>query len=409
MWARIRAGPHCFKYGVTTNFITGLDVVLAGGRRVQLGGHALDYPEYDFTGLVNGSEGTLVQVVGVIARLLRNPPAVKTMMAAFDSLQAAGEAVSAVIAGGLVPATLEMMDQNMMRIIEDFIPAGLPVDRQAALIVEVDGYPDSLMPQMQEIEAILRRQNAMDIRLAASEAEREQIWYGRKSAFGAMARLAPAYLVLDGTVPRSKLAATLGAVDRICSDKGLRVANVFHAGDGNLHPLILIDDPADEQLLEHVHHAGRQIMELCVEQGGSISGEHGIGIEKRDYMPLMFSGAELAAMWDVKTVFDPECRFNPDKIFPTDYAPQAEIESETDNSAGAAPDGAVFPESAQDAARIFARLQPGRTAGGCAGRRHQGRTCARGGFADFFRRAQGSSGARPGRSVRDGGCRDAAG
>jgi len=309
-------GPHCFKYGVTTNYVTGLEVVLADGRAAHLGGRALDYPEYDFVGLVTGSEGTLAIVTQADLRLLRNPPAVKTLMAAFDSIEQAGEAVSDVIAHGLVPATLEMMDQNMMRIIEAYVPVGLPVDAQAALIVEVDGYAESLGPQMDEIVAILRRHTSREMRVAQTAEERDRLWYGRKSAFGAMARLAPAYLVLDGSVPRSQLGPTLAEINRVCDSMQLRVANVFHAGDGNLHPLILIEDPADQELLERVHKAGRQVMELCVGQGGSITGEHGVGIEKRDYISMMYNANELGAMVDVKDAFDPRQLLNPGKIFP---------------------------------------------------------------------------------------------
>jgi D-lactate dehydrogenase (cytochrome) len=309
-------GPHCFKYGVTSNYVTGLEVVLADGRTVRLGGRALDYPEYDLVALLVGSEGTLGVVTEASVRLVRNPPAVKTLMAAFDSVESAGEAVSAVIANGLVPATLEMMDQRIMRIIEDFTHAGLPVESGAALIVEVDGYPQSTTPQMDEISAILLAHQAYNLRIAQTAEERDKIWYARKSAAGAMARLAPAYYLVDGTVPRSKLAQTLTAVNGICDDLELRVGYVFHAGDGNLHPLILIEDPADKELIKRVIEAGRRILELCVQHEGSITGEHGVGIEKRAFMPLMFTPTELAVLKEVKEVFDPANLLNPYKIFP---------------------------------------------------------------------------------------------
>jgi D-lactate dehydrogenase (cytochrome) len=309
-------GPHCFKYGVTTNYLTGLEVVLADGRTLLLGGQALDYPEYDFIALMTGSEGTLGLITKVFARLLRYPPAVKTMMAAFDTVEDAGRAVSAVIAGGLVPATLEMMDQKMMRIIEDYAHAGLPIQAGAALIVEVDGYAESLDPQAEEVIAILQANKAWDLRVAQSAEERDRIWYGRKSAAGAMARLSPSYYLLDGTVPRSKLAETLNAISVVCAGQELRVAYVFHAGDGNLHPFILIDDPADPVLMGRIFAAGQHIMQICVDQQGSITGEHGVGLEKRRFMPLMFNAAELSAMWDVKQVFDPAGMMNPGKIFP---------------------------------------------------------------------------------------------
>ena len=234
-------GPHCFKYGVTTNYITGLEVVLANGRMVRLGGRALDYPEYDLTGLVVGSEGTLAIATRAYIRLIRNPPGVKTMMVAFNSEEEAGKAVSAVIAAGLVPATLEMMDQRIMRIIESYAPVGLPINAKAALIVEVDGYPESLDTQMEEISDILEGNGGFDLRIAQSEAERAQIWYGRKSAAGSLARLAPNFYLVDITVPRSRLADTLAAVNQICDHYDLTLGHVFHAGDGNLHPCISFD------------------------------------------------------------------------------------------------------------------------------------------------------------------------
>ncbi|MBK9714970.1 MAG: FAD-binding protein [Kouleothrix sp.] len=310
-------GPHCFKYGVTSNYISGLEVVLADGRSVRLGGRALDYPEYDLAALLTGSEGTLGIITSASVRLLRNPPAVKTMMAAFDSVEQAGEAVSAVIAAGLVPATMEMMDQRMMRIIEEVVHVGLPIDAGAALIIEADGYPESVGPQIDEIAAILRDHRAFNLHIAESAEERDKIWYGRKSAAGAMARLAPAYYLVDGTVPRSKLAATLAGVNQICEAADLRVGYVFHAGDGNLHPFILVERPADRALVQHVIEAGRAILALCVSYDGSITGEHGVGIEKRQFMPLMYSPAELDAMREIKAVFDPRELLNPDKIFPT--------------------------------------------------------------------------------------------
>lgn len=315
-------GPHCFKYGVTANYVTGLEVVLADGRQVRLGGRAFDYPEYDLPALLCGSEGTLGLITAAHLRLIANPAAVKTMMAAFPSVEAAGEAVSAVIAAGLVPATLEMMDQQIMCIINQFTTARLPEEAGAALIVEADGYPASVDPQIAEIEAILRAHGGFDLRVARTAEERETIWYGRKSAVGAMTRLAPAYYLVDVTVPRSKLASMLSGVNQICAELGLRVGYVFHAGDGNLHPLILIDNPRDRALMERVHLAGRRIVELGVSFDGSITGEHGVGIEKREYMPLMYGPDELAVMRDVKEVFDPTELLNPGKIFPAEEPPQ---------------------------------------------------------------------------------------
>lgn len=344
-------GPHCFKYGVTTNYVTGLEVVLADGRIVTMGGRALDYPEYDLCGLLTGSEGTLGLVTRVSVRLTRNPPGVKTLMAAFDSVEQAGAAVSAVIAAGLVPATMEMMDQKMVRIVEDFTHAGLPTDAGAVLIIEVDGYPASLDSQIDEVASLLQAHGGHDLHIARSLEEREALWYARKSAAGAVSRLAPTYYLVDITVPRSRLAKTLAQVNQICDHYGLRVGYLIHAGDGNLHPLILITDPEDRQLLETVHRAGRQIAEVGIRADGSITGEHGVGIEKREYMALMYSGAELAAMWDVKQVFDPRGLLNPGKIFPS------QMPEVTRARGDGPPPGDVFtPATAEEAAQGLARL-----------------------------------------------------
>ncbi|MGB2911519.1 MAG: FAD-binding protein [Anaerolineales bacterium] len=309
-------GPHCFKYGVTTNYVTGLEIVLADGLAVQLGGRAFDYPEYDFTGLLTGSEGTLGIITKAYIRLLRYPPGVKTLLAAFDTVADAGDAVSALIGRSLVPAAMEFMDQKMMVIIEDFAQAGLPITAGAALIIEVDGYKNSLSAQMDEIAAALLEHKVLDIKIAQSEDEGEKIWYGRKNAAGAMARLAPAYLTLDGTVPRSKLAPTLTEINRICERYTIQVAYVFHAGDGNIHPFLLISDLSDQELMKRVHDAGYEILETCVRNKGTITGEHGVGIEKRAYMSLLYNSDELNAMREIKEVFDPRHILNPGKIFP---------------------------------------------------------------------------------------------
>ena len=342
-------GPHCFKYGVTTNYITGLEVVLADGRAVRVGGRALDYPEYDLCGVLVGSEGTLAIATHAYLRLIRNPPGVKTMMVAFNSEEQAGEAVSAVIAAGLVPATLEMMDQRGMRIIEAYAPVGLPITAGAVLIVEVDGYPASLDAQMEEVADILTAHGGFDLKIARSEAERTAIWYGRKSFAGALARLAPNFYLVDITVPRSRLADTLAGVTHICDGYGLTVGHVFHAGDGNLHPAIVFD-ARDQAVANKVFTACDEIVALCIERDGSITGEHGVGMEKRKYMPLMYSGAELSAMTDLKTLFDPATLLNPGKIFPADLPP-------VERQSPRAPSGATFaPATAQEAASGLAGL-----------------------------------------------------
>ncbi len=348
-------GPHCFKYGVTSNYTTGVEAVLADGRIVRPGGRALDYPEYDLTALFVGSEGTLGIVTRANLRLLRNPPAVRTLLAAFDTIERAGAAVSAVIARGLVPATMEMMDDRITRIIEEYAHPGLPLEAGAVLIVEVDGYAESVDPQIAEIEAILRDHGAQELRLAQSAAERDRIWYARKSAAGAMARLAPAYYLVDGTVPRSKLAQTLAAINHILEEAELRAGHVFHAGDGNLHPLILIDDPSDRALIARVLDTGRRILEVCVAAGGSITGEHGVGIEKRAFMPLMYRPEELALMWDIKTVFDPAGIMNPGKVLPPPVAPP-DLPGFPGSTTSPFPASLVSPESAHEAATLLKDL-----------------------------------------------------
>lgn len=320
-------GPHCFKYGVTTNYVTGMRVVLADGHAVQVGGRAMDYPAYDLGGLLTGSEGMLALLTSIFLRLVRTPPAVKTMLAVFDSVEQAGVAVSAIIAAGHVPATMEMMDQKIIRIVEAYVHAGLPTEAQAMLIIEVDGYPASLDGQIEEIADILRSQGAHSLRIASTEEERNQIWFARKSAAGAVTRLSPSYYTVDITVPRSRLAETLLEVNQVCEHYQLRVGYVFHAGDGNLHPLVLIPDKQDKDLMGRVHAAGREMVELAVSKGGSLSGEHGVGIEKRQFMSLMYNQAELSAMLDVKHAFDPHNLLNPGKIFPLATSPSAPSET----------------------------------------------------------------------------------
>jgi D-lactate dehydrogenase (cytochrome) len=347
-------GPHCFKYGVTTNYITGLEFVLSSGEILTTGGPAFDYPEYDFNALLAGSEGTLAAISRIRFRLLRQPPAIRTLMAAFESVEHAGRAVSAVIAAGLVPATMEMMDQKIARIVEDYAHPGLPIHAGAVLIIDLDGYPSSLDPQENEITRILQQNGGTDLRIARTAAERDQIWFGRKSAAGAMARLAPAYLLLDGTVPRSLLAQALEMTNRICEKYELRVGYVFHAGDGNLHPFILTD-PRDPELLHRTHQAGAEFMQAVLALGGSITGEHGVGIDKRPYMSLMYSPAELNVMRSIKQVFDPLDIFNPGKVFPPP-------DQTVDTSRGvpvqstALPPLRWAPESPEDAAAGLAAL-----------------------------------------------------
>ena len=343
-------GPHCFKYGVTTNYVNGMEVVLADGQVVQVGGATLDYPEYDLAGLLTGSEGTLGVITKINLRLVCNPPGVKTLMAAFESVEQAGGAVSDVIAAGLVPAAMEMMDQKIAVIIEDYAHPGIPTDAGALLIAEVDGYPASLTPQIKEISDILESNGGRDLRIAQTDEERDRIWFARKSAAGAIARLAPAYYLVDGTVPRSLVAEALAISNRICDEHELQVGYVFHAGEGNLHPLILMY-PEDEEQVARVLQAGREFIQEIVRLGGSITGEHGVGIEKRSFMSLMYSPAELGIIKDVKRAFDPHNLLNPDKIFPEDV-PDITISETSPNR----PVGTFNPATADEASAGLAAL-----------------------------------------------------
>jgi glycolate oxidase len=308
-------GPHCLKYGVTTNHILGAEVVLYDGKVIQVGGKALDSPGYDLTGLLVGSEGTLGIATKLTLRIMPKPEAVKTMLAIYNSLEDAGRTVSAIIADGIIPATLEMLDRLTIKAVEESIHAGFPLDAEAVLLIELDGMKDGMERLAERIMEICKKNNAREVKAAKSEAERTQLWAGRKGAFGAIARLRPNYLVCDGTVPRTKLPEVLTKVMEVGKKYSLVIANVFHAGDGNLHPLILFDERNEEELRK-VHLAGSEILRICADAGGTISGEHGIGTEKMKEMFFVFTPQDIAAMKKVKKAFDPEEVYNPGKIFP---------------------------------------------------------------------------------------------
>ena len=309
-------GPHTLKYGVTTNHVLGLEVVLPDGEIVWLGGRSREVQGYDLVGLFVGSEGTFGIATKIAVRILKKPQAVKTVLAVFDRIDQASEAVSAIIARGLVPAAMEMIDQLTIQAVEDAFGCGYPRDAAAALLIEIDGIAAGLDAQAERIIAACRDSGAREVRAAADEAERQLLWKGRKSAFGAYGRISPAYMVMDGVIPRTRLPHVLQRVNEIVAAHGLRVGNVFHAGDGNLHPNILYDPrvPGEEA---RVVAAGAAIMKVCAEVGGSISGEHGIGLEKADFMPFIFSEADLAFMQRLKSAFNPTGLCNPGKVFPT--------------------------------------------------------------------------------------------
>jgi len=308
-------GPHCLKYGVTTNHILGAEVVLSDGEIIQVGGKALDNPGYDLTGVFVGSEGTLGIATKIILRIMPKPEAVKTMLAVYNTLEDASNTVSAIIADGIIPATLEMIDKLTIKAVEESIQAGYPLDAEAVLLIELDGLKDGMERLAERVMEICRKNNVREVRAAKDEQERAQLWAGRKGAFGAIARLRPNYLVCDGTVPRTKLPEVLAKVMEVGKKYDLPIANVFHAGDGNLHPLILFDERNEEEL-KKVHAAGSEILKLCADAGGTISGEHGIGAEKKKEMFFVFTPRDMAAMRKVKMAFDPADIYNPGKVIP---------------------------------------------------------------------------------------------
>ena len=308
-------GPHCLLYGMTANHVLGLEVVFAGGEVAHLGGVAPDAPGYDLRGVMVGSEGTLAIVTKIIVRLIPRPTDARTLLAMFGQLEDAGRAVSAIIARGIIPAALEIMDGTMMRAVEAAVHAGYPPDAEAVLLVEVDGYSEGLDEMSAEIQEICRQNGAREIRLAATADERIALWKGRKSAFGAMGRIAPSYYIQDGVVPRSRLPEVLRYVVEVSEKHGMKIANVLHAGDGNLHPLVAFD-PRQPGVMDKVRAASADILKKCVELGGAITGEHGVGLEKQDFMVWLFNDDDLAQMRKLKAVFDPQGTLNPGKIFP---------------------------------------------------------------------------------------------
>ena len=308
-------GAHCLKYGFTVHHVVGLEAVLPDGELVHLGGEALDSPGLDLLGVLVGSEGTLAVVTKVTLRLVRCPEAVQTLLAAFDSTDAAGNAVSDIISAGIIPAAMEMMDRTTIRAAEAAVHPGFP-DAEAVLIVELDGPGGEVAALFTQIEAVCARNNGWGVQVARDEAQRGRIWMGRKAAFAAMGRISPNYYVQDGVIPRSKLPEVLRRIRQLEIESGLTIGNVFHAGDGNLHPLVCYDDKVDGQA-DLAEQVATEILTYCLDVGGSLTGEHGIGADKACHMPKMFSAEDLETMQLVRTAFDPDGICNPGKVFPT--------------------------------------------------------------------------------------------
>lgn len=309
-------GPHTLAYGVTTNHVVSLEAVLPDGTVIEVGGKAPDAPGYDLVGLLTGSEGTMALVTKIGVRLTRQPESVKTLLAIYDSVAQAGNTVGALTAEGIIPVALEMLDGPMLRMVEAATHAGYPMDAAAVLLIEVEGLTETVEEQAQAIRDVCRASGAREVRTAQSAEERDLLWKGRKNAFGAIGRVSPTYYVQDGVVPRTKIAETLSAIYAIGEKYNLDISNVFHAGDGNMHPIIPFN-PRKEGDLERAQAAGEEILKFCISVGGSITGEHGVGIEKAELMPHLFPEETLDMIRSFKKLFDEKCRLNPGKVLPT--------------------------------------------------------------------------------------------
>jgi glycolate oxidase len=309
-------GAHCFKYGFTTNYVCGLEIVLPDGERITLGGRELDPPGYDLLGAFVGSEGTLGIATKIWVRVMPKPETVKTLVAFFDSTHAAGEAVSEIVQSGVVPGAIEMMDRIAIEASEAMAHAGYPKGRGAALLVELDGAERECEARFEEVVGVCERCGSDDVRVARDEAERQLFWKTRKAAFPAMGRMSPNYFVQDGVIPRTKLPEVLEAIDALAEEYGMIVANVFHAGDGNLHPLVCFDG-RNEGEAERAEELSGRILDACLEAGGSITGEHGVGVDKKKHMPKMFGEADLDAFQRLRCAWDPKGLANPGKVMPT--------------------------------------------------------------------------------------------
>ncbi|MBX7166556.1 MAG: FAD-binding protein [Pirellulales bacterium] len=309
-------GPHTLKYGVTVNHVLGVECVLADGSIVQLGGPAEDAAGLDMPGIMVGSEGTLAIATRVWVRLTRDPQGYRTMLGVFDSVTDATNAISAIIAAGIIPAALEMMDQGILEAVEAAFHFGFPLDAQAILLIEVDGLEAGLDQQRDRISSLCMSNGAREVRQAETIQQRQLLWKSRKQAFGAVGRLSPSYCTQDGVVPRTKLPEILATISEIGRRHAIRIVNVFHAGDGNLHPILLFDE-RDEDQVRRVLAASEEILEACIACGGSVTGEHGIGVEKLNFMPKLFTADDLATMERLRQAFNPLGRLSPKKMLPT--------------------------------------------------------------------------------------------
>jgi len=309
-------GPHTLAYGVTTNHVLGLEAVLPDGTVIQTGGKEQDLPGYDLTGLLTGSEGTMALVTKVIIRLMRQPELVKTILAVYESTDDCGRTVAEITARAITPVAVEMLDGVMLRMVEEATHAGYPMDAAAVLLIELEGLTEAVEEQVDQIRNACISCNAREVRVAKSADERDLLWKGRKNAFGAVGRVSPFYYVQDGVVPRTKIAPTLAFIGEVSAKYGLTISNIFHAGDGNMHPIILFDarKPGD---LKKAQNAGDDILNYCISVGGSITGEHGVGMEKMELMGHLFSNETLDMIGKFKSLFDPDCRLNPGKVLPT--------------------------------------------------------------------------------------------
>jgi len=308
-------GPMCLRYGVTAKYVCRIEIVLADGEVINVGDYVEDFPGYDLRGVFIGSEGMLGVATKLTLHIIPKPEASRTMLAIFDRLEDSSQAVADIIGAGIIPGAIELLDQKMCQVIEQSVKAGYPTDAAGILLIEVAGLADTLEKQVQEISQFCQKNKARELRIAQTSAERDALWKGRRGAFGSVARICPPYIVCDGTVPRDKLPAALHKVGEIAEKYKILIVNVAHAGDGNLHPLILFDVTNPE---EHkaAKKAGGDILDACIAMGGTISGEHGIGLEKIDAMRHMFDSADIAAMRKVKHIFDPDDMLNPGKMFP---------------------------------------------------------------------------------------------